>query len=522
MRTRLAVQVTDNVGTRDVTRFAKGLHFKRTAYGGDAEMGVSLNVPLYTFEGLGPNDKVEIFDGRSGESIFLANTDNPGAIKGPRGNSYDLTAFGYAARLQYVTKSLAYVETSLDSFKRGGLSSAGAQDRNDERGGAGGTQTIRVFANEGKSVTTAWQHEFLCRRFAQENLTIARCSVGWEAGLTDANYVVQIRGGTDPTTAMPVVSASPTASTAGTTLEAYYGTGGSMAGTETFVALRVNRNTSTRTATDNDWVQYWTPVLMQLRRNADGSNQAGTAYQRNYVLAHEVIADMLGRGMAPGINATNVTLPTTTYQITALAFWDGITMADLLQQLTVFEPDLYWMAEGSTFTAGLWDDNNPRYVVSEKDGGIDSPGEEVTLCNRVSVSWTDNRGKDRTTVVTATVDGLTYTRDAEPITLPEGMGSAANAQRAGDMALAVTNKRPRAGTAVIRKPIRDQLTGYDVMPWEIEPGSTVLERESGEVLRLTEVEYSDDEGAATLSLNRPVRTIEQRLAQLARRNRRRR
>lgn len=513
MRTRLAVQVTDNVGTRDVTQFAKGLRFKRTAYGGDAEMGVSLNVPLYTFEGLGPNDKVEIFDGRSGETVWSGNTDNPGALKGPRGQSYDLQAFGSAARLQYVTKSLAYVDRSIESFRRSINSTAGAQSREEERSEV---PAIRVFANAGQNVTVAFLGEFINRKFAQENLEIGRVRFAMEAGLTNADYTMQIRVGTDA--AALGMGATSAFTTATTVLTATRGSG--IGVNDNLVSFRVNRNTSAITAADTHWAQMWDPYVLQARKNPDGTDQG--AYTVNTVYAHEVIADMLGRGMFPGVSPAKVTLPTTTFAISSLTFWDGVTMADALQALTVFEPDLFWKAAGDTFTAGLWDDTTPRYVVGSEHGGIDSPGEEVTLCNRVSVDWTDAKGKARTTVVTTTVEGLTYTRDAEPVSLPEGLGSNSNAQRAGEIALAVTNKRPRAGTAIVREPIRDLLTGMDVMPWEIEPGYGVLERESGEILRLTEVEYSDDDGAATLTLNRPIRTIEQRLAQLARRNRRRR
>lgn len=518
MRTPLTVQVSDGITTRDVTANTKGLRFTRTAFGGDGDMSASLTLPLFTFEGLGPNDPVEIFDARTGDTVWSGNTDNPGATRGPRGQSYELHAFGAAARMQYMTKSLAYVDTALDLFNRSTNSSPGAQTSNDER--PDGSPTLRVGVAEGKSVGTSWQGEWVCRRFQQENLKVARFRAITRSGVSDANYSVQLRAGTTAANVAIVDSAAASA-IVDTTLGAWRGSGTRpLGGTDDVVAFRAARTTSTITGADAHWHEIWDIVVRQTLKNPDGSDVT-TGYGINTVYAHEVIADMLGRGMCPGIDPTKVTLPTTTYPLTPLAWWDGVTMTDALGQLLIFEPDLWWAAAGDTFTAGFWDDDNPRYVVSQREGGIESPGEELTLCNRISVDWTDKRGRERTTVVTTAVDGLDYTRDAEPISLPDGLGSEENAQRAGDMALAITNKKPRAGTAVIRQPIRDRLTGYDVLPFEILPGYTVLERESGEVLRLTEMEYSDEDGAATLTLNRPVRSLEQRLARMAPPKRRR-
>ena len=82
------------------------------------------------------------------------------------------------------------------------------------------------------------------------------------------------------------------------------------------------------------------------------------------------------------------------------------------------------------------------------------------------------------------------------------------------MVLAAKATPPKAARAVVRRPILDRQTGAMVMPWEIEPGYVVSVRETGDLLRLTEMDYDDDAVATTLTLGTPQRTIEQMLAGL--------
>jgi hypothetical protein len=143
------------------------------------------------------------------------------------------------------------------------------------------------------------------------------------------------------------------------------------------------------------------------------------------------------------------------------------------------------------------------------------------------VNWTDGNGNAQSTPVTAASLGLVgiglpvddlgaRVKDADPITLPEGKGSAANATRIGGQILTDKINPPKSGTILVRRPIIDQLTGNTVMPWEIEPGYICRVRETGDDLRITQVDYDDDSCSMLLTLGAPVLTDEQRLARLDR------
>lgn len=517
MQGTIGVRINDKVRSRNVTKYTNELRFSKSAYGGDIDVSCIVTVPRHTFEDLGPGDNIVLFDTRTGEEIWSGNTDNPGVTIGQAGERYDLQGFGSSARLQAVTKPLGYVVTTIDLFNRSSNSVKGAQTQVDER--ADGSPTLMVSANEGKQVTQAWQGEWATRAFKKAELTISRVRADYDAGLDNASYQMQIWAGTDISSLTRIDTHN--AKTTTDSMGSYQG-GGEGLGAADIVAFRVSRNDSAIQATDNHWFEFWNILMRQSLKSRFGNSQDGADYSVNHVYSHQVIIDMIGRNMAPGIDPDFLDVPNGSYQIDNLAWLDGVTFADAMEQLRVFEPGLWWMAQGKRLEIGYWDDRPPRYVIGKRQGGITSPGEEFALCNRIAVRWVDSRGRDQVTIVRTDIEGLDYTRDAEDIELPEGVGSEANARRAGEKALELLSDPPRAGTAVIRQKIRDEWLGCWVWPHEIEPGCRVREQESGDILRLTEVEYNDPDGAATLTLGEPVRSIDQYMARLHKHRRRRR
>jgi hypothetical protein len=100
------------------------------------------------------------------------------------------------------------------------------------------------------------------------------------------------------------------------------------------------------------------------------------------------------------------------------------------------------------------------------------------------------------------------------------MGSAANATRYGTAVLDAATKPPKAGTAVLRKPVQDLWSGCFVQPWEVEPGHCVVEQSSGDVFRLMRTEWDAPNGAAAVTFGTPRLSPEQVLAELDKKLRR--
>jgi hypothetical protein len=275
---------------------------------------------------------------------------------------------------------------------------------------------------------------------------------------------------------------------------------------------------ATNVATDDLWLAVG--EIAVLGQPVDRYGQPYANPRTTHWLASEIVEDLLGRLLTfcEGVTAD---IDTTTAEIDQLAYLDAATPAQVFDDLSLHEPDFYW-GIGSTGTNGkhrfwyrAWP-TTPRYEISTKDG-YSAPGGEADLCNRIAINWTDTKGSTQTTIVTSTVPALgTRVRDAEPVTLPVGLGSLAGAQRVGELVLASKASPPKAATAVVRRPVVDHLRGCMVNLWEIEPGYLVRVRETGDDLRLTEMEYADADVAATLTLGTPVRSTDQLIADVSR------
>jgi hypothetical protein len=148
--------------------------------------------------------------------------------------------------------------------------------------------------------------------------------------------------------------------------------------------------------------------------------------------------------------------------------------------------------------------------------GYEAPGGDADLCNRIAVTWTDSRGRPRTTIRTSTVPDLgTRTRDAQTVALPAGQGSLINAQTIGDQILATKAAPPKAATVAVRHPILDMQEGRLIQPWQIQPGYVVRVIDTGDELQCTEVNYTHETRTMNLTLGTPVATSDQLLARLA-------
>lgn len=529
MRGPLAFWIDDGNGPRNVTEWTSGLRFKRSAYGGDIDLTCQVNTDRGTFIDLGPGDPVRLDDGRTAMPTFRGTANLPGVTAGPRGEAYDLQAFGGAARLQAVTDSLAYVH-ALDSGWKRADSTKGANV--DEEQKNDGTPTLEVSWAKLFELEANDQGQFVNAALQRAGLKIARIRADWDAGRTSANLAIAIRTGTTVDTLL--AAASDTATTGGGTLTAYIG-GGGIGANEDVAGLRVRWTGATldveKSGGSNKivggvpdksyWVRFWDVIVRQVLKDKYGDDLTASSHYTgagaNTVTADEVIADMLGRGMCPGLDMDKVTVDSFTYAIDALSWLDGIKMGDALNELLVFEPDLTWQVYGDEARFVSWP-STPRYVISDRDGGVTMPGEEISLADRIYVEWTDRRGRQQGTPV---IDpSVAVKQEADPISLPEGTGTTANAERAGTVALALHNDPPRAGTAVVRRPILDRHTGAMVLPHEILPGFLVVHQETGHEYRLTETEYVDDDQAAVLTMGEPRRSVEQVIARLERKARR--
>lgn len=533
----LAVPIQVRVGDVDMTREVMGLSFTKNAVGGLQSLSCKIARPLTSTDQVPVFAHICLTDARTAETFAEAVLSDTGRSAGPDGQTWELTAFGPAQLVYEDTLPYVVVDTRLETFTRRGASSTkNADTTTDER--SADVPSLLVKADEGKMVTTSWQGDHISRVMQQAGMKLARVRCDIDSGITNANYTLQVRPRTDGDGG--TVADSATSSTTASSLTGVVVTDFPNGANQ--LSVMALRTTSNVTATEDHWFEFWGIVQRAMLLAADGTDVTG-GYSANTVRAYEVVRDLVGRTLRTYFDDATVSIDTSaTYDIDQMAYPDGVTPGQVLEDVMALEPAFRWYTgptnESGKFTFA-WEPwpTAVRYEVRLDDGGT-FPASGQELYNGVVVRWTDRRGRPRTTRVTGAhpiLDAAGLTRTAW-LDLADEVGSAAAATRRGQNYLADHLYPANAGTLTIARPIRDLATGRMVRPHEIEPGELIrvhgvesypdaLNPSSSDgqtVFRIWSMTYSSDNDSATLELDTHSRTVANALAKLMRRRVRKR
>lgn len=531
MRGPLSVRIDDGVRDQHVTRAASGLRIRRIAGGGCASIDVNMDLGAVEFTDLGGGDRLYVY-GPDGATVAEGFIDNPGAADGTNGQSLALTAFGPAVLASDRSQAVIYIDADTGSWEQvkadALATSANASASDDPTPPGAATSGLLCQFNPGQPVATNARARIGYAAILAAGMEVGGLGVRIKSGKVDTGYRADMVTGVIGSTTTTALTGA-TISTVQTPTRAFF-VGVHFPTGQTGVALQLRRaGGATNVADDDTWTYFDQVVVLGRRVDAAGVlvDAAGMA-STTQVLAHQVVADMVGRGMLGRIDPSRVTIETTAYPIDQLAYPDGVKAAQVLEDLALYEPDMVWSiadstAAGFAFTYRAWG-TTPRYEVSTRDG-YTAPGADDELANRIAVTWTDATGQKQSTPVMATsaqypalkaLEDAGRVKDADPIALLDGQGSLANAQQIGAQVLATKAVPPKSARVTVRRPVKDLLRGGWAMPWEVEPGYLAVVRETGDVLRVTETDYDHDDRSVLMTLGTPQLTNEQRLARLVR------
>ena len=237
------------------------------------------------------------------------------------------------------------------------------------------------------------------------------------------------------------------------------------------------------------------------------------------LLAHQVVHDLVGRGAAPGIStsvsATIIYTNSTTY-IQTLEYDEPVTMADVLNDLLVYEPGFLWMVGPADQVTGKapfrwapWP-TTPTYLMPSGSVLYDEGSSDTGVFNAVQWTWMDSGNNEHTELLTLDpnyypdITGLNGQCEAPPIDLT-GLANRDIALGVARQYLTMMATNPRSATATLSAPVTT-VDGASLQPWELRAGMCVKVPETGDVLPVTAVEVKGD-GTATLTIGRPRKTI---------------
>lgn len=534
----LTVRVSTPKDSRLITDEINDLTFRWIDPGGFSTCTVSLSRPL-----AGQPEYIDYFstltvtDARNGYVVWEGRLEDPARkADGSRGQVWELSAIGASAFLRDVVRSRIYVDSTFTGFQRVANLAPSAQDSlTDDPGGSGKDALVLQYPS-GMSVpanTRAVMRNELLLDAGANGVALVRYS--WDAGVTDSAYeleTVLATSSVGTAGAVHLLSTAGSASPVQIWQTTHYPTGRYRL---EFKLTRVGAGTAT-IPNDNYWLSVFDLTYVASRTDRSGNAITDGSLYNPYVLAHEVIEDLLGDygDWIFDKSRANVAATATT-QIKQLAYVDGADAEAVLTDLMALESGYTWRVWDRDSSSGGYVfewvpvPTSVRYEADVIDG-YDSNASGDGIYNAVSVRWRDAKGKPRTTSVTnfdeQLLTNLGIDRIAQ-IELGDEIGDVNAAQRAGEQWLADRATPANAGRLRIARPIFDFEVSRMVQPWEIRPGLirvrgvlprpdalNAASRDGITIFRIVGCEYSAADGAATLELDSYPPTMAQLVGQL--------
>lgn len=530
----LAVRIATSRVDVHVTRWLRDLTFREVAKGGFASATFSIDRPL----GLQPDDlryfaRIYVYD-NTGTTVWEGRLEDLGIENSSEGQVWRVSAIGPSAHASDRTVPLIYVDRDVSHWAKS--YGASGEMRNttvtagEDPGGSGSEALVLAFP-PGLAVTTSsaatgvyWLLEQLSD--GDIDLELAVMDYSWDCGVTSALWEIRaLSSGTNEIRAQ-------TASTGGSGNSAkVVGTDWTLGDARPFVQFHWTGGASTIGDSDAVWASIKDLTIRTITYNASGTKKSsGYTSADKTILASTVVNDLLGR-LLDQYDGTNASVETTSYAITQLAYPEGTTPREVLDDLMDLEPAYRWGAYESNsagkyrFEWKSWP-TTIRYEADVTDG-FSAPSSATEVYNVARVWYTDGIGRLTTVERTASVpdlDDAGLTREAK-IDLPQS-NTATDANQAGDSYLAEHAEPPGQGTLTVARPVLDLVDGKWVQPWQIKAGElirirgvqprvaalTATGRDGVSVFKIESVEYRASDAAATLELDEYSLTTARALA----------
>lgn len=558
----MSIPLHVSVADTHVTRKVSGLAPSRNIHGA-AECGFKVSLPLDT--DINAFAKVVVYDGRTADVMWDGSLEDPGRTVDADGPTWDMSAIGEYARTLDRAAALIYIDGDPSRWGREQLARATSAEASvSEVPSIEGTDGLLMQYNPGQPIDKSCAIVMVYRAIEEAGMEIGGIEYTTVAGLNAASTSFEARmfatelgviGGTQ-------IRANDWSTTPASRYATLSDTTPLPAGTTAIQLIAKRTGAATNVIADNRWLAFYDVVVKAARYDSAGVLVTANAdyLAGRGVYAHEVVADLLGRGLLPSYDGANATIDASSaYEIDQLAYPDGVSPGKLFEDLMALEPAFFPtvgtadQATGRSSFAWVKWATHARYEVSLRDG-VHLPGADAERYNRVTVRWLQKKG-DRQVVRTSVYEadgvfapvvpeletagpgGTRMVREPDaPIDLSDEIGSRANADKLALEFLLNAANPPVSGTLTIGRRVYDADEGRYVDPWEIEAGHLIRVRELATdvddlvengrdgkcVFRIVNAPYNSTENTVTLELDAPPRTDTNELArQLAERDRKR-
>ena len=536
----LSVRLSGSFGELNITGEVIGLSFRSEGVGGFTSASFQLARPI---DAVAPEvaslNKVYVYDARSPRLIaWQGYLEDPARSANSQGLVWSINAVGPSARLKDVAVPMTYVDTKVGNWRRGEATAADGPDTKELLH----TQSDhpigfddpgwRLRCESGHTVSIGDVGAIVYELSPASGQNIARLNVNAVMGLTSVGWQFSVgaTGGVNGYNTDLAANFSTTAANYPAVIVTHFETDRNM------LWLLISRSVSAVAVSDDTiWVFLYNITVRGTLFNKTGTELLAAAdYPVDYVFAHQVVDDILGRWMS-SYDRDTAKVDGTTYHITQLAYNNPVRPAEILTDILTFEPEYRWAVWGDTqngkneFEWVKWDTGD----VLEYDpaDGFASPESVSDMYSDVTVRYDDGTGKIHNYTASQTVPELQGIKRTGVIDLGSERGvKETQAAQAASAFLAEHNTPSNAGVLTVARPILNVTKGIMIDPWLIRPGTLLrlkgvqarpdylnaIDHNGVTLFRVVATEYSTGTNTATLELENFNPTLSRQLAYIQR------
>lgn len=480
-RIPLAVRVRNNRYDGMITGWLHGPPtFGKADEGGYKTASFTVDYRLgFRDEILQPYSRIYIMDKHTGLVVFEGDMAHPGRQANQEGQTLTVQVDGSAERLADWSGSRIFIDRDLEAWKLTSTATTGTlADVMLDRGGSNNDSLTLAFPNS-FHVETNYRAEVRYDRIIEAGQTFGWFNYAWDGGHTSGSPGWLVRSlGTPPS----AVIRSQILDIGGSGGSGAVWGGSIVDGTNiTFLQLIWTSGSSNTGTADNVWVSLFTVICQAKLFAKDGTFKTAGSYS-DTLTAPDVVGDLLGDILADSMDGADAQVDVGAGTlIRQMAYPDGVTPQQVLQDLMKFEPSCTYRVGASDPTNNLysfkWIERSqvPRYEAMIWTDTHESGTQVADQYNRAVARWRTPIGNLRITVATQTIPEMDAVGRTRTIfqDLSNTLGITESANSANATALEEHRYPQNTGRLTINRPILDQWTGRYVQPYEVEPGHMV-------------------------------------------------
>lgn len=470
----IAVRVRNTRYDGMITGYLHGApKFQKADPGGYKSASFTIDQRLgYRSDMIQPYSRIYFYNKLNGKTVFEGDIAHPGRSIADDGPLLDVTVEGGVERLNDWSGQRIFIDTDMQAWVQSSQNTIGATLEVGDDRAVGGTDALTLGFPNSFHVEQNYRAEAVYYRIRDAGQELGRFNYSWDCGLTNASW--RIRSIFSPPSFLSRDQAATLSGSGGS--GAVVGGSIPVGANLAFLQMLWNSTGSNTGTADTVWTSFLAPTVVARLHLQDGTFKT-TGYV-DWLTADVVCADLLGSLLTSTFDGANAKLDAGTgYNILQLAYPDGVTPRQVLDDLMTFEPSCTYIVGASMPGVDKYSfqwlsrTNVPRYEFCTWIDDYQAGPQSVDQYNEVVTRWKSPTGLSKSTTMTQSIPEMTAMGRTRRFfqDLSDSVSSSANATQATSNTLNDHRFPQNGGQVTVSRPVVDLWTGRRVPPSEIDP-----------------------------------------------------